>query len=291
LAPDFPAQDGSLPKETPMLIVDAQVHVWAADTPERPWPPGRHKAHRPQPLGPEELLREMDAAGVDRAVLVPPSWEGERNDLVLAAAHAHPTRFAVMGRLDPDAADARARLADWRAQGMLGLRFSLHRPFSEPILTEGRMDWVWAECERLGLPVYVLVKHATVHLIDDVAARYPGLRLVMDHCALDSSKRDDEAFRDFDRLLVIARRPNVAAKVSCFPAYTTDRYPYRYTHDYIRRVFDAFGPRRTFWGTDLSRLPCTYREGVTMFTQELPWLQGDDLAWVMGRGLCQWIGW
>jgi hypothetical protein len=28
-----------------------------------------------------------------------------------------------------------------------------------------------------------------------------------------------------------------------------------------------------------------------MFTQEIPWLKGDDLAWVMGRGLCQWIGW
>jgi predicted TIM-barrel fold metal-dependent hydrolase len=274
-----------------MLIADAQVHVWAADTPERPWPPGRHKAHRPQPLGPDELLREMNEASVDRAVLVPPSWEGERNDLAIAAARAHPERFAVMGRLDPDAADAQEKLQRWRSQGMLGLRFSLHRPFSEPILTEGRMDWVWAECERQGLPIFVLVKHATVHLIDDVAARYPALKLVMDHCALDSSKRDHEAFRDFDKMLAIAKRPNVAAKVSCFPGYTTDTYPYRYTHEYIRQVFDAFGPQRTFWGTDLSRLPCSYRQGVTMFTQEIPWLKGDDLAWVMGRGLCQWIGW
>ena len=24
-----------------MLIVDAQVHIWGADTPDRPWPPGR----------------------------------------------------------------------------------------------------------------------------------------------------------------------------------------------------------------------------------------------------------
>lgn len=274
-----------------MLIADAQVHIWAADTPERPWPPGRHKAHRPQPLGADELLREMNEASVDRAVLVPPSWEGERNDLAIAAARAHPERFAVMGRLDPDAPDAPERLHRWRSQGMLGLRFSLHRPFSEPILTEGRMDWVWAECERQGLPVFVLVKHATVHLIDQVAGRYPGLKLVMDHCALDSSKRDAEAFRDFDKLLAIARHPNVAAKVSCLPGYTTDAYPYRSTHEYIRRVFDVFGPQRTFWGTDLSRLPCSYRQGVTMFTQEIPWLKGDDLAWVMGRGLCQWIGW
>jgi hypothetical protein len=28
-----------------------------------------------------------------------------------------------------------------------------------------------------------------------------------------------------------------------------------------------------------------------MFTEELPWLKGPDLEWVMGRGLCEWIGW
>jgi hypothetical protein len=23
----------------------------------------------------------------------------------------------------------------------------------------------------------------------------------------------------------------------------------------------------------------------------MPWLKGDDLEWVMGRGVCEWIGW
>jgi predicted TIM-barrel fold metal-dependent hydrolase len=58
-----------------MMIADAQVHIWAADTPERPWPPGNaHRAHRPAPFGEADLIREMDAAGVSRAIVVPPSW-------------------------------------------------------------------------------------------------------------------------------------------------------------------------------------------------------------------------
>jgi predicted TIM-barrel fold metal-dependent hydrolase len=62
-----------------MVIIDAQVHIWGADTPERPWPSGgASHAHRPTPLSKDELLREMDAAGVDRVVIVPPSWEGDR---------------------------------------------------------------------------------------------------------------------------------------------------------------------------------------------------------------------
>jgi hypothetical protein len=28
-----------------------------------------------------------------------------------------------------------------------------------------------------------------------------------------------------------------------------------------------------------------------MFTEELPWLTGEDLHWVMGRGVCEWLGW
>lgn len=274
-----------------MLIVDSQVHIWGADTPERPWPK-RAEPQRPVPLGKAELLREMNAAGVDRVVIVPPSWEGDRNDLAIEAAMTHPGRFATMGRLDPRDPRSRGRLATWREPlGMLGLRFTFHTPVLAPLLTEGHMDWVWTEAEKAGVPIYVLVPHSLVHLIDDVAQRYPQLKLVMDHLALSSSKKDAEAFAELDKLLAIAKRPNVAAKVSALPCYSTDKYPYRSLHAYIRQAYDAFGPKRLFWGTDLSRSPIPYRQHVTMFMEEMPWLTSEDKEWIMGRGVCEWIGW
>jgi hypothetical protein len=30
---------------------------------------------------------------------------------------------------------------------------------------------------------------------------------------------------------------------------------------------------------------------VTFFTEELPWLKGQDLEKVMGRALCKWVDW
>ena len=274
------------------MIVDSQVHIWGANTPERPWPARQSvKAQRDIPLGKDELLREMDAAGVNRVVIVPPSWEGDRNDLGIAAAQAQPARFAVMGRIDPEAPESRKKIATWRKQpGMLGLRFVFHRSPLKDLLTEGRVDWLWPEAEKHGVPVYLLVNHSMVPIVDKIAGRHTGLKLVMDHSGLVDGK-DEEAFKDFDKLLAIAKRPNVATKVSCFPFFTADRYPFRKLHPYIRKAFDAFGPKRTFWGTDLSRLPCTYRQGVTLFTVELPWLKGQDLEWVMGRGVCEWLGW
>lgn len=280
-----------------MLIVDAQVHIWGADTPERPWPRPKNglkqvAVHQVVPYSAEFLLDEMSKAGVDRIVIVPPSWEGDRNDLGLAAAQAHPDRFAVMGRLDIEAPDAKKQIAGWLDQpGMLGLRFAFHTPLLEIPLVNGQVDWVWAEAEKAGVPIMVLAQHRHMPLIDRVAERHPGLRLVMDHLGLAGDAKDDAAFAELDKLLALARRPNVAVKATVLPFFSTDKYPYRNLHPYIRRVYDAFGPQRIFWGTDLSRLPCTYRQGVTMFTEEIPWLTAEDKEWIMGRAICDWLRW
>ena len=55
-----------------MHIVDSQVHLWGAHTPDRPWPPGRaNQAQKPYPIDKEALLFQMDLAGVSRKYAVP----------------------------------------------------------------------------------------------------------------------------------------------------------------------------------------------------------------------------
>lgn len=276
-----------------MFIVDAQCHIWTAETPERPWVANAATPPREVPLEADELLREMDAAGIARAVVVPPaSWDANRNDLALEAAGRWPDRFAVMGRLDFDAGPAPELIAGWRSQpGMLGLRCSFNKPQWTALLTDGTVDWLWAAAETAGVPMMVIVTYAQMAIIDGIAERYSGLNLVIDHLGLPTGKKDEEAFRDFDQLLPLAKRPNVAVKVSTLPLYTADSYPYRGLHPYLRQAYEVFGPRRMFWGGDLSRLPCTYRQAVTMYTEEIPWLSAEDKDWIIGRGLCAWLGW
>jgi predicted TIM-barrel fold metal-dependent hydrolase len=245
------------------------------------------------PLEAPEVLREMDAAGVHRAILVPPSIDADRNDLALAAAQRHPDRFAVMGRLNPDLPGARAMVADWRRgqPGMLGLRYSFNRPHMIAALTEGKLDWLWEEAETAHLPVMMLIATDMAPAIDRIAMRHPALKIVLDHLGLTQGEFDDEAFRQYEPVLALARRPNIAIKASALPCYTKDSYPYRRLHPHLKRVYEAFGPQRMFWGTDLSRLPSTYRQAITMFTEEIPWLTSQDQEWIMGRGLCEWLDW
>jgi predicted TIM-barrel fold metal-dependent hydrolase len=275
-----------------MQIVDSQVHLWGADSPARPWPPGRAaEAQKPYPVSKETLLFEMDLAKVSRIVVVPPSWEGDRNDLALEAARLHPDRFAVMGRLALSDPKSRALVADWKKQpGMLGMRFTFHNEHNRHFLTDGTADWLWPEAERHRIPLMVLVP-GSLDVLDRIATNHPGLKLVIDHCGLDVRGKGPKVWEELPAVCALAKHANVAVKASGMPALSTEGYPFRDLHPHIRRLVEAFGPRRTFWGTDLTRMPCTYRECIDLFTREQPWLKGEDLEWVMGRGVCEWLGW
>ena len=275
-----------------MLVADAQIHLWGADTPARPWPPGgEQRAHQPHAVGKDQALAAMKDAGVDRAVIVPPSWEGERNDLALEAARLHLDRFAVMGRLALEKSESRALVDSWKRQpGMLGMRFTFNTAERWPWLTDGTADWLWPAVERAGIPLMMSVS-GRLPAVDRIAERHPGLKLVIDHLGIRSGAKGEEAFAGLPQLCTLARRPNVAVKASALPCYSIEPYPFRDVHAHIRRVYDAFGPRRTFWGTDWTRLPCPWRQAVTLFTEELPWLSTSDKEWIMGRALCEWLGW
>jgi len=276
-----------------MFIADSQVHLWGADTPQRPWPAGRTAdAQKPYPVTKDMLLFEMELAKVDRIVIVPPSWEGDRNDLALEAARLHPDEFAVMGRLNLGDPASKALVADWKKQpGMLGMRFTFHTEQYRPFLTEGKGEWLWPAAEKAGIPLMVLVGGLLDHL-DRIAGKHPGLKLVIDHVGLNIRQKAPKVFEGLPAVCALAKHPNVAVKASGMPSLSTQSYPFRDIHDAIKRLVDAFGPKRTFWGTDLTRMPCSYRECIDLFTKEQQsWLKGEDLDWVMGRGVCEWLGW
>lgn len=273
-----------------VVITDAQVHIWEPETPDRPWLDiGRSFAHGDQ-FTADQLLTEMDAVGVDRAVLVPPSFEGDRNDVCLAAAAAHPDRFAVMGRVTLADPASRGTIAGVCAQpGMLGLRVTFSRGAAANWLHDGTADWFWPEAEAAGIPVMVFAPDLLPE-IDQIAKSHPGLRIVLDHLAIRTDRKDAEIDPVIDDLLGLAARDNVAVKASCLPGNVTEGFPFPSLQARIRTVIDAFGPRRVFWGSDLTRLPCSYLEVLELFTKELG-LADDDLAAVMGQGISEWLDW
>ena len=284
---------------TPLLaaqdlrIIDAQVHIWGADSPQRPWPRGgTPRPHREQPWSADELIAQMDAAGVTAAVIVPPGWEGDRNDLALDAVRRYPGRFAVMGRIDPRAQDPFDAFARWREQpGLLGVRFTFHSERGRELLDHPVMARVWAAAETHAIPLMLRALPPMLPAIGELAQRHPALRIALDHLAIPLGSRDAAAFAHLPALLDLARWPNIALKATCLPAYTDEPFPHPGLAAPLRAVRAAFGARRMFWGSDLSRLPGTYRQCVEYGVHHAGCSTAEEVRELMGDALARWLGW
>jgi len=273
------------------MIVDAQVHLWKANTPDRPWLPDR-VAQLPEPFLIEHLVPMMDQAGVDRAVIVPPSWEGDRNDYALEAVRRYPARFAVMGRIPVNDPNTAKLLPDWKKQpGMLGIRLTFHPP-QWSWLTAGSVDWFWPLAEKYRLPV--MFYGAPMAHFARVAERHPQLTMIADHLGVTGEMvKQGKLSEGVKDTAALAEYPNVSVKLSTTPFYSSESYPFRDMTEHIRRLFDAFGPRRCYWGTDLtnSYRKATYRQRITHFTETLDFLSDEDKEWIMGRAIVERLGW
>jgi predicted TIM-barrel fold metal-dependent hydrolase len=274
------------------MIVDSQVHLWKAESPDWPWVPGR-KPQLPEPFTIERLVPLMDEAGVDRAVIVPPSWPGDRNDYGLEAARRYPDRFAVMGRISLQNPESAKQLPKWREQpGMLGVRVTFIRDQSA-LLTSGAADWFWPAAERARLPVMFLAP-GNIPKFVPIAERHPGLTLIIDHMSLMQETAQEGKIREaIDDVVKLAKYPNVSVKLSSAPTYSFESYPWRDMNEPIKRCFDAYGPQRCYWGTDLTNAftKSSYRQRITHFTEELPFLSEEDKDWVMGRAILRRLNW
>ena len=278
------------------MIVDSQIHLWLAEGSNRPWPPdGPPRAHMPRAFTYNEVLTRMDEAGVDRVVIVPPSWEGERNDYALEAAQKYPDRFAVMGRLLLNSPQAPALLAKWTKQpGMLGMRHTFIGA-QAGWLTDGTADWLWPAAARAGIPVMTPTSGLAA-VFQRIADRNPELILIIDHMGISEDMTKAGTLADgVAQTVAFAKYPNVSVKLSSVPHKSLQPYPFRDMTAHLKRVFEAFGPQRCFWGTDLTagliRFPFTYRQRVTHFTETLDFLSEDDKDWVMGRAILKRLGW
>ena len=270
-----------------MQIVDAQIHLWATGLPN-------NKAHiQETSFTAKQAIALMDEAGVHAAIIHPPSWDPKSHELALAAVNDYPNRFAIMGTLPLNRSISEREIPSWKNNVVLGLRYTLLEEPYRSWIADGSLDWLWKIAEEEKIPISMLVTDSLVEL-QNIAERYPELRLTIDHLGGrggNTTLKDNDAMEHIPNLLKLAQYPNVAVKATGAPGYSGEAYPYPIMQGYLEQIFDAFGPHRTFWGTDITKMPCSWKDCITMFTEEARWLDENDRALIMGDAICAWWGW
>ncbi len=282
----------TVPAARRRVIVDSQVHIWKANTPDLPWVPNA-VPQLPEPFTVERLVPMMDEAGVDRAILVPPSWVGDRIDEALEAVKRYPGRFGVMGRIPLKTPMTVEQLTKWKSQpGVLGIRLTFLGGAAKA-LTDGTTDWLWPAAEQANIPIMFLTA-GTLPEFAKIAEKHPRLTLIVDHMGLSSQVvKEGKIPEAVDAALALAKYPNVSAKVSAAPSYSAESYPFRDMNGFIQRFYDAYGPQRCYWGTDVTNgfAKASYRQRLTHFTEELKFLSEEDKDWVLGRAIMARLNW
>ena len=275
-----------------MPILDSQVHAYERDHPGRPW---AAVLHGPPEVTGDEMVRAMDAVGVDGALLVSPFTMYRYDASYAIDVHAaHPGRFALIKPVDPADPAVADRIAQWAAQdGAVAVRVMMTRGVSSDPADPG-INRVLAAAAKHSLPVNLLC-WGRLEQVDRMAARNPNTRLVIDHLGLQQPFEPPppmEPFADLPQVLKLAAHANVAIKISGACTLSREPYPYNDIWAPLGRIFEAFGFDRCMWGTDWTRAVAllTYQQGVDAF-RNTDRLSASDRAALMGGTLQRVYDW
>ena len=272
------AAAAAIPVQTSYRIIDSHVHVWKHD-PEYPFAPGANVPARD--ATPETLLALMKANGVAKTVIIQVIHYKYDNRYALAVLKQYPGTFRGVCRVDPLDPAAPDHLSYWTEQGFHGVRISPGGDASGDWFRGALMPPLWKRCEELKVPMTVL---APITRMPDVARlmdRTPDLTLVIDHmadCPIDQPEQ-------LEKLIALERYPNVFVKISHTWSISKQPYPWLDAQQYVKRLYDAYGPRRLMWATDWPILETwtTYDKALSVVRDEMKFLNAEDEEWMLSR--------
>jgi predicted TIM-barrel fold metal-dependent hydrolase len=243
----------------------------------------------------EVLIRQMDYAGIEMAVLQNDHIYGNLAEDFGAAAKAHPGRLAGLAQIEEAFAFRDEEIACLVDQAerlkMAGLYFTttgLFRDGYRHLPSDRVYDPLWREVARLGLPVFwVHSAKSPIGSYEDemrhlatIVERHPSLRHVLVHGVPTALYADDRHRLELPAVLVrLLREAQVFAEI-LYPIAWGGRleYPYPLSLSHIRSLIGEFGSSRFLWGSDMPNVEryCTYRQSLSYLADHASFLDAPD---------------
>lgn len=263
-------------------VVNASEHAWVIDQPR--FPMTRELAVCPAQFptydySAEFLLSEMKTYAVDHVVISHVCYYGRDNSYASYCVKTWPGKFAALGLLvghrlyNPADRENPSRLERLlRDDGLTGLRLSPIYNRDVVWLNDPACYLLWKTAERLGATFHIFLAPHQVKQVDDMAQRFPGVNVVIDHMAMiDIAAPNSDGFGP---LLDLQRLPNVYVRTSMHNPSKTKKMPYRDVWPFLRRLYDRFGPRRMVWANFFE---------YEIVKDIVPFFTAEDKEWILGR--------
>ncbi|MDA1189999.1 MAG: amidohydrolase family protein [Chloroflexi bacterium] len=264
------------------MIIDSHLHVWSNNVDKFPFQRGGKPS---QDASAEFLLKTMDDAGVDRAVIVQPRNYMYDNRYVAETLKRYPDKFAGVALVDVKSPNAPDTLEDLvRNHGFGGFRLQMSWE-TNPLDVAGKdRNALWSKAEELGVTIIVLGSGLDHSALEPIIERFPKVPVVLDHIGgVPIDEEEDQMLRA--SMLRLARFPNVHVKISGMFGKSKQHYPYHDTWGLVKQTYNAYGPERLMWGSDFPGIlgRCTYQQGLDLVGKEMNFLNDDDRAWLFEK--------
>jgi predicted TIM-barrel fold metal-dependent hydrolase len=202
----------------------------------------------------ENEVAVMRDFGLKYTVLVNPRFFGWDNSYIAYSLHRYPRLFVAHGLLNPQEPDLPGRLRYWiREQGFQGMRFSpIYHPNSTWLNSKEHYP-LWREAERLGAVFNYYILPQQMPMLEDMAERFPGVKIVVDHLGKPDLKAADP-WAEFRKMFRLKRFPQVWVSASePYELSLTKQFPYRDTYPFFKATYEEFGGKQLIWGTGYPR--------------------------------------
>ena len=230
--------------------IDAHQHFWRYDAREYGWIDDSMAGLRRDFL-PEDSQREMARAGFDACVAVQARQTIQETRWLLALADANPFIVGVVGWVDLQAPDVRARLEQLAPHPKLvGVRHIVQSEPDDRFLLRAEFGRGLALLEEFGLAYDLLLYRRHLAVATELARRFAGQRFVLDHLAKPDVRSGEIRAWSTD-LRKLAACQNVWCKLSGlvteadWAAWRPDQL-----RPYVDVAFDCFGAERVMIGSD-----------------------------------------
>ncbi len=267
------------------MLIDTHTHVIATDTKKYPLAPlfGRQSAWSAEhPLDYPDMIKAIDAAGVDKAILVQASSAyAFDNTYVSEAVAAHPDRFAGVFSVDVVAPDAVDKMKHWMNKGLTGMRIftaGSTQPEQQTFFAEEAAFPAWQFAADNGLSVCMQMQLKGAPLLATVMDRFPKVRVILDHFARVEAA-DGPPYAAAAPLFALAKYPNLYLKLTHRPLEQSVKGKAS-PETFFGKVVKEFGANRIVWGSNFPAAPQPLPELITMARNALSFLPQQDQDWI-----------
>lgn len=228
--------------------IDAHQHYWRYEPARHAWITDDMRAIRRDFL-PGQAAPLLAGAGLEGAIAVQADQTESETDFLLALADQNTLILGVVGWIDLRAPDLDDQLARWKSRTALKGFRHIAQAEADDFLARDDIARGVARLGEHGFSYDILIFPRQLAAAEQLVARCPGVRFVLDHCAKPPIARGEitEWRAGLQRL---ARHPNVCCKVSGLVTEATTAWDYGDLLPYLDCVADAFGPDRLMFGSD-----------------------------------------